>query len=223
MGHRSLVRPAFTGTGALLLGLALTRAVVAAEPGTWYVGAASDDTSIYRGFGIGMGGEEHGVALIGGWQLNRRFSLELAARRTANLQWSQYLADFPDYLSGDTTFDATTVQASGVATFQWGKAVEAFVKLGVARYSMDGHQVLDTLETDAAATRDVAASGFDRVLGGGIAFKATPRWRVRFEYQLFDFDGDFLGASGDDLTIDTFAIGIDYKIGRRGPTVNALR
>lgn len=226
MGRRSLVRPAFAGTGALLLSLALTRAAAAAEPGAWYVGATSDDThvEVYRGLGWEVGGEERGFALIGGFKINRRFSVELAARRAANLQWTEYLAAFPDYLAGHSTFDATAIQASGVATFQWGKTVEAFLKVGLARYSMSGHQVLDTLQAQAAATRDVHASGVDYLLGGGIAIKATPKWRVRFEYQFFGFDGDFLGVSGrDDPTIDTFALGIDYKIGRREPTVGALR
>lgn len=226
MGRRPLVRPAFTGTGALLLGLALTGTAVAAEPGTWYVGATSDDThvEVYRGLGWEVGGEERGFALIGGWQINRRFSVELAARRAANLQWTEYLVDAPGYLTSHSTFDATAIQASGVATFQWGKTVEAFLKIGLAQYRIDGHQVLDTLTTQAAATRDLYESGFDRVLGGGIALKATPKWRVRFEYQFFGFDGDSIDVrGGDDPTIDTFALGVDYKIGRREPTVSALR
>ncbi len=226
MGHRSLGSSAFTGTGALLLGLAFTGGASAAEPGTWYVGATSDDThvEVYRGLGWEVGGDERGFALIGGLQISRRFSVELAARRAANLQWTEYFANAPGYLTSHTTFDATAIQASGVATFQWGRTVEPFLKLGLVRYDMNGHAVLDTLWTQAAATRDVHSSGMDYLVGGGIAIKATPKWRVRFEYQFFGFDGDFLDVSnGDDPTLDTFALGIDYKIGRREPTVNALR
>ena len=84
--------------------------------------------------------------------------------------------------------------------------------------------MLDTLTTEAAATRDLYETGFGHVLGGGIAIKATPKWRVRLEYQFSGFDGDSIDVrGGDDPTIDTVAIGIDYKIGRREPTVNALR
>lgn len=226
MNRRSLVRPAFTGTGALLLGLSLARAD-AAEPETWYVGATTDDThvEVFRGLGWEVGGEERGFALLGGLQLNRRFSVELAARRAANLEWTEYFAEIPGYLTSHTTFDVTAVQASGVATFHWGKTVEAFLKVGLAKYSLDGRQVLDTLMTDATLTRDVDASGSDYLLGGGIAIKATPKWRVRFEYQYFGIDSDFLGVrGGDDPTIDSFALGIDYRIGRRREaTVNALR
>jgi opacity protein-like surface antigen len=226
MGRRSFARPAFTGTGALVLSLALP-AAAAAEPQSWYVGATSDDThvEVYRGLGWEVGGEERGFSLLGGWQINRRFSVELAARRATSLEWTEYFAEIPGYLTSHTTFDATAVQASGVATFQWGKTVEAFLKVGLAQYRIDGRQVLDTLMTDAALTRDVDASGSDYLLGAGIAVKATPKWRVRFEYQYFGIDRDFLGVrDGGDPTIDTFALGIDYRIGRRPEaTVNALR
>ena len=225
MGRRSLARPAFTGTSALLLSLALP-AAAAAEPQSWYVGASSDDThvEVYRGLGWEVGGEERGVALLGGWQINRRFSVELAARRATSLEWTEYFAEIEGYLTSHTTFDVTAVQASGVATFQWGNTVEAFLKVGLAQYSIDGRQRLDTLLTDAALTRDVDASGSDYLLGAGIAVKATPKWRVRFEYQFFGIDRDFLGVrGGGDPSIDTFALGIDYRIGRRATTVNALR
>ena len=207
---------AFTGSGALLLALSLPAG--AAEPKTWYVGATTDDThvEVYRGLGWEPSGEERGFSLLGGWHVNRRFAVELGAMRTGDLQWTEYLAEVPGYLTAHTTFDTTALQASGVVTFQWGKTVEAYLKVGLAQYSVDGRQVLDTLQTDAALTRDVDASGSDTLLGAGLGIKATPKVRMRIEYQYFGLDRDFLGVrGGDDPSIDTFAIGFDYQLGRR--------
>jgi opacity protein-like surface antigen len=206
---------AFTGSSALLLCLSLP--AQAAEPKTWYVGASTDDThvEVFRGLGWEPAGEERGFSLLGGWHVNRRFAVEFGALRTTNLEWTEYLGTVPGYLTAHTTFDSTALQASGVVTFQWGGTVEAYLKAGLAQYRLDGRQVLDTLQTDAALTRDVDAGGSDYLLGAGIAFKATPKWRVRIEYQYFGIDRDFLGVrGGDDPSIDTFGIGLDYQLGR---------
>jgi opacity protein-like surface antigen len=215
---------AFTGSSALLICLSLP--AQAGEPNTWYVGASTTDShvEVYRGLGWEPAGDERGFSLLGGWHVNRRFAVELGALRAGDLQWSEFFADVPGYLTAHTTFDTTALQASGVVTFQWGDTVEAYLKAGLAHYRIDGRQVLDTLQTRSALTRDVEASGSDYLLGAGIGFKATPRWRVRIEYQYFAIDRDFLGVRGrDDPSIDTFAIGLDYQLGRRQATVSSLR
>jgi opacity protein-like surface antigen len=223
MAYRPLLC-AFTGSSALMIGLSLP--AQAAEPKTWYVGASTNDThvEVFRGLGWEPAGEERGFSLLGGWHVNRRFAVELGALRATDLEWTEYLAEIPGYFTAHTTFDTTALQASGVVTFQWGKTVEAYLKVGLAQYRVDGRQVLDTLRTDAALTRDVDASGSDYLLGAGLGIKATPKWRMRIEYQYFGIDRDFLGVrSGDDPSIDTFAIGLDYQLGRREATANSLR
>lgn len=223
MGYRSLSCAALAGAGALALAVA---AAEAAEPETWYVGASTDSThvEVYRGFGWEPGGGERGLSLLGGWQVNRRFAVELAALRAGDLEWTEYLAEIPGYLTAHTTFDTTALQTSGVVNFEWGSTVEAYLKVGLAHYRVDGRQVLDTLTTDAALMRDVTADGSEYLLGAGLGIKATPKWRVRMEYQYFGLDRDFLGArAGDNPSIDTLAIGVDYRLGRRKPTASSLR
>jgi opacity protein-like surface antigen len=225
MDLRLLLHAAFTGSSALLLGLALP-AADATEPQTWYVGGSTDSThvEVYRGLGWEPGGGERGFSVIAGYQLNRRFSLELGALRATDLQWTEHLANITGGITAHTTFDTTALQASAVTTFHWGPTVEAFLKVGLAQYDVGGQQVLDTLQVRNASTRDVSASGSDYLLGGGIAIKATPQWRVRLEYQWFGLDRDFLGVrGGDDPSIDTLAIGVDYRLRRRTPTVSSLR
>ena len=205
---------AITGSSALLIGLSLP--THAAEPKTWYVGATTNDThvEVYRGLGWEPAGGERGFSVLGGWHVNRRFAVELGALRASDLEWTEYLAGVPGYFTAHTTFDTRALQASGVVTFQWGHTVEAFLKVGLAQYQVDGRQVLDTLQTDAALTRDVDASGSDTLLGAGLGIKATPKIRMRIEYQYFGVDRDFLGVrGGDDPSIDTFAIGVDYQLG----------
>jgi opacity protein-like surface antigen len=223
MTYRHRLR-AFTGSSALLICLSLP--AHAAEPNTWYVGGSTNDThvEVYRGLGWETAGEQRGLSVLGGWHINRRFAVEFGALRATDLEWTEYFAQLQGYLTAHTTFDTTALQASGVVTFQWGNTVEAFLKAGLAQYRVDGRQVLDTLQTDAALTRDVDASGSDYLLGAGLAIKATPKWRMRIEYQYFGLDRDFLGVGGgDDPSIDTFAIGVDYQLGRREPAASSLR
>jgi opacity protein-like surface antigen len=225
MAYRQPFLAAFTGFSLLAGALAVTP-VRAAEPKSWYIGASSADThvEVFRGLGWETGGEEHGIALRGGWQINRRFAVELGALRAGDLQWTEWLANTPGGLTAHTTFDTTALQVSGVVSFHWGPIVEAYLKAGLAQYHVDGRQVLDDLWTRAAQARDVSASGSDYLLGAGLAVEATPYWRVRIEYQYFGLDRDFLGVgNGDDPSIDTFSIGVDYQLGRRKATASSLR
>ena len=217
-----LLGAAFTGTGLLAAGLAETPAH-AAEQGSWYVGASTDNThvEVYRGFWQ-VGGQERGLSVRGGWQFSEHFALEFTGLRAGDLFWSEYFIDYPLGINAHTTFDATALQVSAVGSVHWGQLFEGYVKAGLAQYSLDGRQVFDDLRTDAVRTRDVSASGSDYLLGAGLAIKASPQWRVRIEYQYFGIDRDFLHARGDP-SIDTFAIGLDYQLPRRKATTNSLR
>jgi opacity protein-like surface antigen len=136
--------------------------------------------------------------------------------RATDLHWSEYFSNTPGYLTAHTTFDVSALQANAIGKVLWGQAFEGYLKVGLVQYRVDGRQVLDTLQTDAALTRDVADTGWDYLLGIGLAIKASPKVRVRVEYGYFGVDRDFLGVgSGDDPTIDSFAIGIDYRLNPR--------
>jgi len=215
MAHRHSFRSAFRGTGLLAAGLALAPAQ-AQDPKNWYIGASTDDThvEVFRGLGWQTGGSERGFSVRGGWQFHRNFEVELGGMRASDLQWSEYLSTIA--LAAHSTFDVTALQASAVGKVHLGQTFEAYVKAGMSLYDVGGRQVLDTLQTDAAFTREVDASGSDYLLGGGIAIKASPKWRVRIEYQYFGIDRDFLGVGGgDDPSIDTFSIGLDYQLSSR--------
>jgi opacity protein-like surface antigen len=188
------------------------------DPRSWYVGASTGDTTVevYRGFGWEVSGSERGFTVRGGLQFHSNFELELAALRATDLQWSEYFSNTPGYLTAHTTFDVSALQANAVGKWPWGQAFEGYLKAGLVQYRVDGRQVLDTLQTDAALTRDVGDSGWDYLLGLGLAIEASPKVRVRVEYSYFGLDRDFLGVGGgDDPTIDSFAIGIDYRLSPR--------
>jgi opacity protein-like surface antigen len=215
MARRPLFRAACRGTGLLAAGLALAPAQ-AQDPRTWYIGATTDDThvEVWRGYGWEVAGSERGGSLRGGWQFHRNFELELAAMRASDLQWSEYLGSVA--LAAHTTFDVTALQANAIGKVHWGETFEGYLKAGLAQYQVDGRQVLDTLQADAALTRGVNASGVDYLLGMGVAIKASPKWRVRVEYQYFGVDRDFLGVrSGGDPSVDTLSIGLDYTLSPR--------
>jgi opacity protein-like surface antigen len=214
------------GAGLLSAGLALAAAEAQDDARNWYIGAATDDThvEVYRGGGWEVGGSERGFAVRGGWHFHRNFELELAARRASDLQWTEYFGNISGYLTSHTTFDTTALQASAIGKVLWGQTFEGYLKAGIAQYQVDGHQVLGALRTDAPLERDVDASGMDYLLGMGLVIKASPQWRVRVEYQYFGIDRDFLGVrAGDDPSVDTFSIGLDYRLDPRKTTVNSLQ
>ena len=218
-------RAACSGTGLLATGLFLAPAH-AQDPMNWYVGAATTDThvEVFRGLGWETSGSERGVSVRGGWLFHRNFEVELGALRASDLQWSEYFSSYRDYLTAHTTFDVTALHASAIGKVHLGETFEGYVKAGIAQYQVDGQQVLDTLMTDAALTRNVDASGSDYLLGAGLVIKASPKWRVRIEYQYFGLDRDFLGVAGsDDPSVDALSIGLDYSLPKRKATVSSLQ
>lgn len=213
MAQRQLFHTAYRGICLLVAGLALAPAQ-AQDPRPWYIGAASDNThaEVYRGYGWEVGGSERGASLRGGWQFHRNFELELAAMSASDLQWSEAFSSVA--LSAHTTFDVMALQVNAIGKVHWGETFEGYLKAGIAQYRVDGRQVLDTMQASAALTRDVEASGADYLLGTGLIIKASPKWRVRVEYQYFGIDRDFLGVrGGGDPSVDTMSIGLDYTLG----------
>jgi opacity protein-like surface antigen len=212
------LRAALAATGLVAAGLFSAPACAQDKSRGWFVGGATDDThlEILRGgWGYETSGSEQGYSVRGGMRLNRNFDLELGAMSASGLNWTEYLASYPDALVAHTTFDVRAVNLSAVGKVV-GNVFEGYIKVGVAKYDVDGRQVLDTLFVDAAATRDVHASGLDYLIGAGFFVKPSPKWRVRVEYQFFAVDREFLGvSSGDDPTIDTFSIGFDYVLTKR--------
>ena len=217
MALQRLFQVPFSGAGLLAAGLFLAPAH-AEGPSTWYVGGATDDTHVEvlrDGWGYESSGSERGLSVRSALQLNRNFELELGAMSASDLRWSEYFSSYQNYLTAHTTFDVKAMNVSAVGKVV-GHTFEGYIKAGVALYSVDGRQVLDTLMTDAAATRDVHASDLDYLLGAGFFVKPSAKWRVRVEYQYFAVDREFLGVSnGDDPTIDMFSIGFDYMLPKR--------
>ena len=192
----------------------------------WFVGGATDDTHVEvlrDGWGYESSGSERGFSVRGALQFNRNFELELGAMSASDLHWTEYFSSYQNYLTAHTTFDVKAVNVSAVGKVV-GHTFEGYIKAGVALYDVDGRQVLDTLLTDAAATRDVHTSDLDYLLGAGFFVKPSPKWRVRVEYQYFAVDREFLGVSnGDDPTIDMFSIGFDYLLPKRQASASSLR
>ena len=227
MARQQLFPAAFWTAGVLVAGLASAPAhaedAQASDTRNWYAGISTDNThvEVWRGYGWEVGGSERGFAVRGGWEFHRNFELELAARHASDLQWSEYVSTIA--LAAHTTFDVTALQASAIGKVHWGRTFEGYLKAGIAQSFVDGRQVLDTWQPDVDLSHDVDASGSDYLLGMGLVIKASPKWRVRIEYQYFGFDRDFLGVQTDDPSIDTFSIGLDYRLDPRKTTVNSLQ
>lgn len=190
----------------------------AAESPKWYVGASSDTTQVevYRGLGWEMGGEQPGLSLRGGVELNRHFAVEMALLKANALEWTEYYSDLPDYLTTTTTFDVRAASLAGIASMHFADIFEAYFKAGLTTYHASGMQKLDDVLGDTSLTRSASNSGSGYLLGLGLGADVTPKWSVRIEYQFFSIDRSFLGvSSGNDPTVDTFAMGVVYRLGNR--------
>jgi opacity protein-like surface antigen len=191
------------------------------EPQAWYAGLSSDSThvEVWRGAAWEAGGDEAGLSLRGGRRISRHFAVELAALQVNDLAWQEYFTPIPGlagFYNNEVQFDTTALQASAMGVVPFGRAWEALFKGGLAYYRLSGEQTLANSYSNERLSQAVRDDGVGYVLGLGLAVTAAPSWRVRFEYQFFSIDGDNLGiGNGDDPTIDTLAIGVDYRFGNK--------
>ena len=151
-------RATFSAAALLAAGQFLAPAY-AEGPMSWAVGAATDDTHVEvlrDGWGYESSGSQRGFSARGALELSRNFELELGAMSASDLHWTEYFSGYQGYLTAHTTFDVRALNVSAVGKVV-GRTFEGYIKAGVARYTVDGRQVLDTLMIDAAATRDVHA------------------------------------------------------------------
>jgi opacity protein-like surface antigen len=60
----------------------------------------------------------------------------------------------------------------------------------------------------------VGATSTDLLYGGGVGINVTESWQLRLEFDSLYIDGDWLGVESD-TTIDSYAMGFQYRFGRR--------
>jgi len=208
-----------------LLGLLWTSAAVAQsnDPRGWYAGFAGGTihAEVFRDPDWESGADETGLALRGGLRINRHFAVELAAQRADDVQWTEHfttVAGYPGIYDTSTTFDVGALQVSAVGIVPFGQIWEGIFRGGLAYYSLSGERMLDDAFGPATLSQSVSDKGSGLLLGFGLAVYATPKWRIRFEYEFFDIDEEFISAVYDeDASIDTVAIGVDYRLGKREP------
>jgi hypothetical protein len=200
-----------------LLGTANAR-----EPTEWYAGLSHANTHIevYRGLGWEQAQPHHGLAMRGGARLTQHLALELGVLRASNLEWREYYAlipGLPHNYDTTATFNATSQQLSVVGILPFGRIWEGFLRGGIVRYHVSGHQTL----TDAWTNTSLAPRPIDRhdsngSLALGIGARIQQNWQLRVEVQTIGLATDFLTVPGGDTpTLDAFAVGVDYRFRHR--------
>ncbi len=218
------IRSAFAGPMASLAFLWTAAAVAQSnDPRDWYVGLSGDTThvEVFRDPDWENGADQTGLSLRGGLQISRHFAVELAAQQADGLQWTEHftsVAGYPGIYDASATFDVSALHVSAVGIVPFGQIWEGIFRGGLAQYSLSGEQVLDDAFSPATLSQSISDQGSGLLLGFGLAVYAAPKWRVRFEVEFFDIDEDFLAVVyGEDASIDTVAIGVDYRLGKREP------
>jgi opacity protein-like surface antigen len=217
------IRSAFAAAAALVASMWAAVAVAQSDYRDWYVGFSGETThpEVFRDPAWEAGADETGFSLRGGLRLTKGFAIEFAAQHADDLEWTEHFASVaghPGFYDATTTFDVTALQVNAVGIAPFGRIFEGIFKGGLAQYNLSGRRTLDDVYGPATLSQNVSDEGFGYLLGLGLAVYATPKWRVRLEYQFFDIDQDFLAlAYGDDASIDTVTLGVDYRLGGREP------
>lgn len=213
-------RIALAGSAALLASMWQVHAdAQGASAQDWYVGFSSDTThvEVYRGLGWEAGADETGLSLRGGLRIKKRFAVEFAAQQADDLKWTEYFTSVvgqPGIYDATATFDVRALEVSAVGIVPFAGIFEGIFRGGLAYYDVSGRQELDDPFAGTTLSRSISEQDFGALLSLGVAVYATPRWRIRAEYQFFDIDEDFLAvAYSDGASVDTVAIGVDYRLG----------
>ena len=219
----SLPRAATRLLGALALGAAGAGIppAHAAEPLRWYAGLSRADNhvEVWRGVGWEQGDVHNGIAFRGGVRLREHLALELGVLEANNLDWWEYgipTVNPPTFYDSRTSFDLEAEQVSVLGIWRFARIWDVFVKGGLVHYHADGAQTLfDGVSSTALQVRPIGKSAADAAIGFGVGVDVGPNWHIRTEWQTFTVANDMLSVQyGDWSTLDTFALGIDYRFGQ---------
>jgi hypothetical protein len=224
MARRPSRRAATRLRGALTLGAACaaTCPAQAAEPLEWYAGLSRTDNhvEVWRSYAWEQGAVRDGIGFRGGVRLREHLALEFGVLHTSDLEWHECCLSALNSLTfydTRTSFDLLAEQVSVLGVWRFARIWDVFVKGGLVHYHADGAQTLfDGVSSAALQTRQISKSASDGAIGFGVGVDVGPNWHIRTEWQTFTVANDFLSVQyGDWSTLDTLALGVDYRFGRR--------
>ncbi|HKX38586.1 MAG TPA: outer membrane beta-barrel protein [Burkholderiales bacterium] len=186
-------------TLAIAAGALLAVPVFAQETG-FYAGGHFGQAS-YRntcdelgGSGITCDDSDTGFRILGGYQLNRSFALELAYTDLGEVSASGG--------GGTASAEASAFEVVAVGTLPLAERFSLYGKAGVYRGEVDAR--IDTVLVSGSASE----SNTDLTFGAGVRFDFSPRAALRVEWQRYpDMGGDETGE--DD--IDFLSVGVIFR------------
>jgi opacity protein-like surface antigen len=144
-------------------------------------------------------------------RLNRHLGVEVAVQKARDLTWT----DDGPWQDVTTSFEARTLEVSAVATGRFCRNFEAIARGGLAYYDLSGQSMLENFGSPTTRSENISDRGLGYLVSFGIAMDPKPKWRFRLEYQMVDFDEDFVSeGSAESAFIETITIGMDYRLGR---------
>jgi opacity protein-like surface antigen len=182
-------------------------------PQGWYVGFSGNSPHAGVDWGSGSRSDEggHGLSLRGGVRLNRRLGIEAAVQKARDLTWT----DDGPWHDVNTSFEANALEVSAVATGRFCRIFEGLARGGLAYYDLSGQRTFEDFGNPTTRSEHISDRGLGYLVSFGIAMDPKPKWRFRLEYQLVDFDEDFVSEeSAESAFIETITIGMDYRVGR---------
>jgi len=176
----------------LVLGLLAATAVPASAEGVYIFGDAGQSKFSVDFDGASLSETDTSFAFGVGYAINKTFSFEAAYRDLGGIS--------SDDEYGESQFDMSALQASVVAAFPIGSAVNIFGRLGLAQLSYDSsyedYEDSDYDESDSDSANKA-------VYGVGASYTLNENVSLRAEYNKY--------AEWDGLTTSAFTLGAVYS------------
>ena len=190
MMHKSTVVAGFM---ALIAAYGSAHAQVGQERG-WYAGASIGQSSMdIEGCGGAISCDDKDTAwrILGGYQINRNFAVELGYHQLGDAS-----ASFP---GGQVDFEATAIELVGLGILPLANNFALYAKAGFYRGETEASG------SNALGPVDVSETNTDLTFGLGAQYNFNPRFGVRGEWQRYTNMG---GEATGESDVDVLSIGV---------------
>lgn len=191
MMHKTKVVAGFMASVAVMCGSAYAQ--VGQDRG-WYLGASLGQSSMdIEGCGgvISCDDKDTAWRILGGYQINRNFAVELGYHQLGDAS-----ASFP---GGQVDFEATAIELVGLGILPLANNFALYAKAGFYRGETEASG------SNALGPVDVSETNTDLTFGLGAQYNFNPRFGVRAEWQRYTNMG---GEATGESDVDVLSIGV---------------
>jgi len=158
------------------------------------------------------GGADTAFGVEAGYRFLPYLAAEFAYLNGGQPEWRQrfvYVAGLDGSYNSYAKVDIAAAELSAVGILPFARIWEAYLRVGVAHYGADAHQMLVSRFDGTAVTQTFSRNATVFLRGLGIGMAPTQHVSLRVELQSFPIDEKVLRAHGN-AVVDTVLIEIQY-------------